>query len=318
MIPYYLNCEETVIHRFRAEEHDEQMENVLYLAAGVALAQAGFSSSRKEDASGYILLTEYTSLNDEVKIRYTLFGPDTPEHILAVVEFDLSIDYNLDEQITSAIMQLLQMADIEAVPSTKAEIGEILPESPEESTNPDTRNSEVSAETEVQEVETARESQGVRLDSSFSMAVVFLLGKVTEYFHYSIAGLLMAGVTWPAESFSISLGARLSLMRVYNNADVVGGPLYLSTAGLNLKLGTGINKPYRVAFGISGGAALITVAGAEETMTKTVPYADGGVHIIIPLGKHLSLGSELFFLSIFDDDLLIMGISPAFSLSMEV
>lgn len=321
-IPICLSYGETVLHRFSSKEPDEQLEDVLYLTAGVALSQAGFSSTRKENGFDYILLTEYTAKDSEVKISYTLFKAYVPEHILAVLKFDLSIDYNLDEQIADAVEQLVQIAHIEATPTKQAQIAELLPELPtkeaEDSRNTDSLSQEVTAENRIQEEQLAGKIPAMIFDSSVSAAAVILLGEVTEYFHYGAAGLLTAGVIWPFDLFSINLDTKLSFMRVFNNVGVVGGPLYLSTAGLNLQIGTDVNNSFWATTGISGGAALITVAADEGIRTKTVPYADAGVHTSILLGENFSLGSDIFFLIIFDDDILIMGICPSLTLGFKV
>lgn len=322
LIPLNPGCGETVLHRFSSKEPDGQLENVMYLTAGVALSQAGFSSTRKGKIFDYILLTEYIAKASEVKISYTLFTASIPEHILAVWEFDLSIDYNLDEQIAGAVEQLLKTAHIEAATTKQAEIGELLPEfsqvEAEDSTNPDSLGQDASTGANLQEELTTGQAQPIKFDSSVSAAVVILLGEVTEYFHYGAAGLLTAGVLWPLESFSINLDTKFSLIRVFNNEGVVGGPLYLSTAGLNLQIGTGADSSYRATIGISGGAALITVAGATEIMTKTVPYADIGVYTTFLLGEYFFLGGNFGFMMIFDHDLLIMGISPTLTLGFKV
>jgi hypothetical protein len=98
---------------------------------------------------------------------------------------------------------------------------------------------------------------------------------------------------------------------------VVGGPLYLGTAGLGLSLGTGTDKDYRVAAGFAGGAAFLTITGELGTFTKTVPYLELGTSIAVPLGTHLTMGGDLRFLAAFDQELVIMGISPGITIGME-
>lgn len=159
----------------------------------------------------------------------------------------------------------------------------------------------------------ARPPVAVRFDSSVSAAGVVLFGDITEFFHYGAGGRFSAGAEWVRESWSLSLGAAVSVVRVFNDRGVTGGPLYLSTAGPNIELGSGASVPYRIVFGVSGGLALITVAQEAGALTKTVPYAELGVHSNLPLGARLSLGGGVRFTAVFDPDLVIMGAAPSFT-----
>ncbi|MBN2445012.1 MAG: hypothetical protein JXJ04_26895 [Spirochaetales bacterium] len=314
-IPFNLGAIETVLHQFRAAEPDPQLEDLLYLSAGVAFSQKGFFCTRKKGSEDFILLTEYTSSESVVAIRYTLFGSGAGDHALATREFTLTIDYNLTEQITRAIMEVLQEADIKPVTTAEGEIDGVGIES---SGNVVKNDTDSVVHTDNEEPEIAGDPHAVRFNSSVSALVVMLLGDITEYLHYSAAGSLIAGITWPRNSWSITLGVKLLFMQVFNDADVAGGPLYISLAGLNLQLGIGSDKTYRVGAGVSGGAAFISVQGEQNLMTKTVPYVDVSVYSRIRIGKYITLGGEVSFLTIFDNDLLIMGVSPALSFGIEV
>jgi hypothetical protein len=318
-IPCCLCAGETMLHRFDAKEQDSQLEEVLYLDAGVALSQAGFSSTRKEGSPDYILLTEYAYADNKVKIRYTLFRPNAPGHELAAADYDLAIDYDLDEQITNAVQQVLKMADIKGAPSKKAEIEGLMSGQAgledKDAGHPGASDNEVRAGTKPKEG--FGKPQSAIFDSSASAGGVMFLGDVTGYFHYAAAGLLAVGFMWPQDSWTVALRARLSFINVFNDAGVSGGPLYFSTCGLNLQIGTAADMPYRADVGVSGGATAITVAGAH-IMTKTVPYADAGAHASVPIIEHLFVGGEVRFFAIFDTGLLIMGVTPALTLSLEV
>ena len=145
-----------------------------------------------------------------------------------------------------------------------------------------------------------------------------LFGPITEYLHYGAGGFFCAGVTWPGKSVNLTLGAEVSFIRVLNDTGVVGGPLSLSTAGPMVQLGTGSHTPYSVTAGVSGGAAMIIVAGTAKTMIKTAPYADVALQASFPIGGKVFLGAAMRFLALFADDILIMAAIPSLELRMEL
>ena len=151
-----------------------------------------------------------------------------------------------------------------------------------------------------------------------SAAGLMLFGEATDYFHYGAGGSVGAAVLRQREAWSLALGARLSLIRIFKDEGVRGGRLFFSTLGPSLGFGTGTNKPFRAGVDLSGGVALITVADSSSLMTKAAPYGDIGVGTGIPLGDGIFLGGSMRFLLIFDEELLIMGASPSLTLSMEL
>lgn len=116
----------------------------------------------------------------------------------------------------------------------------------------------------------------------------------------------------------MTLGAVMSFTRAFNDAGVIGGPFYLSTAGPMVQLGTGTETPYRLAVGVSGGAAALTVAATARAMTKVAPYVDASVQAVIPIGAKVSLGVDVRLLAVFADDVLIIGAAPAFVVRAEL
>jgi len=341
--PPVLYPEQVVLHRFSSQHPDLQLEEVLYLAAGAALMQAGLSSIREGDAGDYVLVAQYTSEKEEAEVQYTFFRAQAPEDILADMTVDLRVDGSLDARVSAAVLRLLQTAAIELVPSPQAKIEGLLPDSPpaivEGKTEPgetatpaptdataqeasaDATTHEASADVAAQKASadaTTREAWAMKFDSSISASGVILFGAVTEFLHYGVGGLLRAGVTWPRTSWSLTLDAEVSFIRAFNDVGVTGGPLSLSAAGLRVQVGTGTSTPYHVGVGVSGGAAMIIVEGAGKPMIKTAPYAETAVQAAIPFGGNVLLGAEARFLAIIADDLLILAVAPALLLRIEL
>lgn len=315
-IPSALSSEEIVLHRFSSAQRDRQLEDVLYLAAGVALMQAGFTSTREGDAADYILAVHYTSRKDDTELRYTLYRPQASRDILADITVDLTVDDTLDARVASGVGRLLETAGVDAVPSPQAHIEGLLPGSPPPAIAGEKTKSDVvvraSADT------TGRKAAPTTFGSSVSVAGVVLFGPITEFMHYGVGGLLRLGVTWPRSSWSPTLGAEVSFTRAINDSGVIGGPLSLTTAGPMLQLGTGTSTPYRLAVAVSGGAALITVQAAARTVTKTAPYADVAMQASIPVGGKIFLGADARFLAVFADDVFIVAVAPAFGVTVEL
>ena len=296
---------------------DRQLEEVLYLAAGVALMQAGLTSTREGDGADYILEVQYTPRKDETELQYTLYRPQSPRHILAATTVDSPVDDTLDARVAAGIHRLLQTAGIEAAPSPQAHIEGLLPAaSPPAIVGEETKSDAIVVETPTNTP--ARKAAPMKFDSSISAAGVVLFGAISEFLHYGVGTMVRAGVTWPQKSWSPTLGVEVSFTRALNDSGVIGGPLYLTTAGPMVQLGTGTSTPYRVAVAISGGAALITVAGTAKTMTKTAPYADSVVQAAFPVGGKIFLGADTRILAVFANDVLIIAVAPALVVRMEL
>jgi len=101
------------------------------------------------------------------------------------------------------------------------------------------------------------------------------------------------------------------------NEGVLGGTLYLGTAGLNVQVGAGAAQAQRLSACLSGGAAFLTVATGTEVLAKTVPYLDAGIQAGVALGRDFFLGGDVRFLIAFDEDILVMGAVPSISLCKE-
>lgn len=296
LVSFQLSAQEIVFHEFKSEHRNKHLEDLLYLTVGVELSQAGLSSSRDKSHWDYILMTEYTSTEMIAHIKYILSEFADPPRLLAEKEYDLSIDYNLDKSISNVIKELLELAQIKSKKSSIAEIKGL--ESP------------LFADKYMILKEPV-------LTSSFSGNGIIFLGKITDYIHYGASGLANVDFIWPHKSLAFGSGLQISYVRAFNDPEINGGTLNFFTAGPRLQISTIRKKPFRFFSSISGGAAFITVNGDEGTLTKTVPYGDAGLHINIPFKKNLFWGGHIGFLSIFDDDILILGISTGLSLGME-
>ena len=114
-----------VWHVFSSANPDVRMERILYLSAGVALVEAGYSSV--QDTAGttgrwaYILETEYRLTDASVRVDYALRSADGQELADTTVVADLDVD--LDQQIADAVDDLLRDAALPRLESPDAEIG---------------------------------------------------------------------------------------------------------------------------------------------------------------------------------------------------
>ena len=134
----------------------------------------------------------------------------------------------------------------------------------------------------------------------------------------SVSGALGFGLSWKRPARSLTLEARASIGRAFNDIGVVGGPLYLGTAVLGLELGTGTDDAFKAGLEIAGGAAFMTVADTSGTLMKTVPCLELGTSIGIPLGHGLFFCAGLRFMTVVDREITIMGISPAITVGTEL
>jgi hypothetical protein len=341
---FCMHSQEIVLHRFRSLNRDAGLEDVLYFNAGVEFSKAGLSSTRREQRFDYVLVAEYVQADAEAVVRYSFFSARTPGTV-SRTESKVAIDHSISKDVSQAIKRVLRAADITAATNPNAVIEGLLPN----------RDSEKAAEAapalavsqDRGPPEAAQASSAVPVPASVGGAIVsepaakpvpavlteertltptfvtsvsadglVLFGEATDFFHYGAAGTLSAGVLRYGPKASLGAGAKASGVRIFNDRGVTGGPFYLSTLGPYLRLGTGADIPQQFFLEFSGGAALIAVAGGTETLAKTVPYADLGIGMGLPLGPKTSLGTTVRFLMVLDDDLLIMGASPSIALSV--
>ncbi|MEX2444311.1 MAG: hypothetical protein WD492_11930 [Alkalispirochaeta sp.] len=121
-------AEELVLHRFTSATPSHEIEEILYLTAGVELVEAGLSSSRTADVdrADYVLNTVYRITGETVELRYRLQRTEPPEAGVGAGELSItvSLDSNLDGNIGRAIERLLAAASVERLPNQEARIAE--------------------------------------------------------------------------------------------------------------------------------------------------------------------------------------------------
>jgi hypothetical protein len=319
-------AQKMVLHRFASALPDPQVENLLYLSAGTELVQNGLSSTRSEGAADYVLLTAYASMNGATEVRYALSEYASPDSPLAELTIHVSIDQTLDDMVADAVRQLMQMAHIEAVPSSNARMEGLLflpkeeepPVEPRPAPTPEPALAESTPAPALAPQIPAPKARGAMFDASVSAAGVFFLGAFSEYFLFGMTGTITAGVTWPLETWRISLDGRMSFIPAFNNTGVLGGPLFIATIGPDVRFGTGPVGLFRFSADVSGGAAIIAVAPAEGLMMKTVPYVDAGAYAGIAFLDLFSAGVEARFSMIFEGAELVMNAQAALTVCMEL
>ena len=321
-----------VLQRFSSEKPDPQMENLLYLAAGTELVQAGLSSTRNAANPLYVLSAQYSTTENAVTVSYVLSGPagassssgrsTSPDAALAKLDFEADLDQTIDSRVADAVRQLLQSAGIACVNAPDAYMEGVISWPPPVRTPPVQTPAEETGLT-APAVQTEPRVPGepgvtVSFDSSVSTAGVFFVGGLSQYTRLGLAATLGAGASFLWQTWTMGVDGRFQLIRAFNNQGMIGGPLYFFLLGPDIKVGAGRTSRLRLTGDLSGGAALISVFGPSGSMTKTRPYADAGLYAGILLGDSFSVGGEARFTMIFDQDVLVMGVSPAASFRMEL
>jgi hypothetical protein len=288
-----------VFQTFSSERRDPELEEVLYLALGVELSNAGYSSSRVGREASHLLEVVYEARGAQADLRLIFSRTETPREVLAEVTFVLHLDSGFDAELAAALGRLLELAAVEAPGAEAAnpEIGGLF------SSDLVTRKALL------------RTERTVRLETAASGGAAPFFGDFSEYAGYGAFGAAQAGVLFLKPAWSISAGARFTLAQAILAEGVGGGPVVLTTGGINLQYGLGAAQRIKLAVCASGGAAVITLA--EAGLSKTVPYADAGVQAGFPVGKDLFLGGDLRFLAVFDQEVTILGAVVALSIGKE-
>ncbi len=342
--------QDIVAHSFLADTPDKRVETLLYLAAGVELSQLGYSSTRHGDIAQYYLFTYYVANGANIDIQYVLRSSADLQNELANISLSVALDHSADTSIGGAMRRLVATAGMETRSSPSARILDLFPESAagqealvaklpivelEDSITviiDKQQEPESLAPTEfpIDEPEApSGEAQSsprfvasqVRGSARFSLAAetvaTMYLGSAMDYFRYGLGASLGLGLAKRQPGWSLGLNAKASVARAFNDTYVVGGPLYLSTAGLELHLGSGAAYSHRSGLSLGGGAAFLTVSSPSSTSTKTVPFAELGAFINVPFGNRLRIGLALRGTAAFDTQLTIAGLSTALVLGWE-
>lgn len=328
-IAVQLNSEEMVLHRFSSSAPDRSLEYILYLAAGTELVEAGISSSRRNRDYNYILQTDYTVDGKELRVDYSLYSMPNTAQPAAAAAFNMHIDHDIDTQVGIAVQKLLTDAGIEVETDGDAEIEGLFADTPQTEDSKieppapadEPEMSQLPDEERKTPIEQAAESPKEAyeriLTSSFSPAGFLFFGEMTDFFHYGLGSRLNVGANWWSEKHGIMLELDITLLRVFNNRGVIGGPLYISMSGIKTGFVSGSVMSHRFTAALRGGAAFLSAAGNESLQTKTVPYAGVDLFSGVPLGQGFYVGGALGFLLIFDDDSLLSALSPSVQLQKE-
>jgi hypothetical protein len=299
-VPCFAMAESLISERFRSEHPDAELESVLYLSAGVALADLGYSSGREAKGAEYVLTLYYSRTGGEAALKLSLAAAKEGDKPVAEIEALIHLDLSLDDELAAALKRLFELARLgEPTAGGGTEIGGLFTQGL------------------VNVANTLRTTKTLRLETLAYGGGLSFIGDFASYARFGATASLDAGLLRIRKSWSLSLGSRMTVTKAFLNDGVAGGNVYLSTAGLNLQLGVGAAQAQRLSASLSGGAAFLTVAGGAATLTKTVPYADAGLQAGFQLGKDFFLGADVRFLVVFDPDILIMGAVPTISLCKE-
>lgn len=332
-------AQDTVLHVFESSQRDKQFENVLYLAAGVELTQAGLSSTRRSEASrvgaddlepaalfeiekgdeaDYLLIAHYAKGRDRARIEFSLYGKQSDEP-LARTEAEVSLDIDLDSQVASAANRLVEEAAIAGQPKGEAIVEGVMPigaePQPEHQLEPPTEEPPPEQTPPPSSASTSSATRG--FGSTVMAGGLMVVGNATEYYRYGASSALSAGFLQGRERAYIGAGARVSVIRFFKDDHVSRGELVVTTGGAQIKVGTASPAVRRFIGRVSTGAAAVTVIDSDESRTKTVPYADAGIGAGIPLGERGLLGGEVSFLVVFEQGFPVMGVVPSVTFTLE-
>ncbi len=155
------------------------------------------------------------------------------------------------------------------------------------------------------------------LELSLRGSALVVIGDGTQFFRYGATGAASAGYTRAGERIAVTYGGRAAFSRVFTDAGVSGGAVFLTTVGPEIQIGTAFREPARSALRISAGAAVVTVRTDDGTMSKTVPYAEIGGNSRIPLGERFSIGGEVSLKSVFEGSLPLFGLSTTLLVTLD-
>jgi len=265
-------------------------------------------SEAQKSGSRYALVVQYVPGETWIDVEFSLYdgSENTP---LAVRSLSSPIDIDLDSRVSEVVRDLIAVTDLdrERTAGTSLE-GFSLQEAPPSSSRTP------AAGFPGQPVGT-QSVAGV--DLAVLTSGLLLLGEASELFTYGVAGTLAGGYRAPLDRVGLTFGARGSFIHALANEGVEGGSLYVVTVGPDARIGTPYRTPARLSARVSGGAAIVIVSRAEETLAKTELFAESGVGARLPLGPRFAIGLELNFIIVFEPDLPLMGVSPSLTVSME-
>ncbi|MBL8967222.1 MAG: hypothetical protein JNG85_09435 [Spirochaetaceae bacterium] len=290
-----------VLQRFSSARPDHEVETLLYLSLGLALGDRGYSISKEAKDADYLLTTAYAVQGSTIELDLGLSVLKDKGSPPAAMTVRINLDLAFDEELDGTLARLLELAKIgrSGRAGGVAEIGGLF------------------SKGLVNVTDTLRTNKKYRLETMAYGGAISFIGDFASYARFAATAALDAGFLYIVKDWSLSAGPRVTASRTFLNGGVIGGGMYLTTAGLNLQLGVGSAQSQRLSVGLSGGAAFLTVKVENAMLTKTVPYADAGLQAGFHLGKDFFLGADLRFLAVLDRDILIMGAVPMIAICKE-
>lgn len=300
-LPVLADADKTVRYRFSSARPDSLLEDTLYYALAVEFSNAGFSSTREGADTLYQLGVSYENLGASASVSLTLRETGRGDRVLASVEAALPFDDGFDAAVGDAVSRVLKEAGLsdlgggDSAPNIAGLFSSDL----------------------VPEDSQLRTTRTLRLETVLAGGTSVYAGDFSQYAPYGLFGAFQGGALFLRRNWSVSLGLRASTSRVFLGEDVEGGPVVISTAGVNVQVGNGASQRSRLAIGFSTGAAVLTVGDGGRYLSKTDPYADAGVQFGFPVMKDLFVGADVRAFMVFDPDLLILGARLGVSIAKE-
>lgn len=324
-------AEELVAHRFVSDTPSAQIEEILYLSAGVELVEAGLSSSRDvaKNAADYVLHTDYRIDGEMLHVEYRLERTHLLETGVEARELSMSVslDSDLDREVAGGIGRLLAAAQVERSPNQEARIVGYSQAVPEESEAPE--EEEVLAEPDspvehiVQDDQNPQEhvdagrDQRDRARFAVSGGPVFPVGEGSDVFRIGLAGGLQVGIGGTGGAAPITWGGDIAVYRLFPDEEVSGGTLDTATVGPAVGVQFGVPGAARVSGRLSAGLAVVSVAGAGSRLTKMAPYATIRLATDVAVGPRASLGFGVHSCAVYEASLPIVGVVPEVRIVLE-
>lgn len=106
-------AENLIAQRFLSGQPDAELESVLYLTAGVALADLGYSSAKTAAQADYVLTAEYSVRDSEAEVKLSLAAVKDQGREIAAVDAHLHLGLSLDAELGDALKRLLELAALD-------------------------------------------------------------------------------------------------------------------------------------------------------------------------------------------------------------
>ncbi|GAB6089211.1 hypothetical protein [Spirochaeta dissipatitropha] len=328
-------AQQYVRQRFEAdppESGNSRIENILYLAAGIALQEYGFSSSRRDAGAKYELLTRYRIEGSRISLSYYWAMASDDEETTTVgtlLQVDSVLDDSLERDISDALMELLAEAEVEPVEEASG-FGssiELLDDSRPGPSITEEPTDDVIATPEPEEPVDLEEHEKERFEESeqpipkyiyagTSISGGFFMLESADFFRLQPAVDLSLGRFWLYGNAELGAGLQLTSGPVLNKEGIQGGPLIVSTFGPELFSSRKAWNNGSWFFRFSAGAAVLSLSTAENFLHKSVAYTGAALGYTINLFGKTETGILLRVRSVFDQDFPLVTFGPALYMRM--